>query len=134
MPAAGRRAEGQLDHARLELALLHIGEPIQQIEHPGIVGEDPGAEAPDAARLRGREQVSEERGADPLALPPVQYHEGHFRRVGAVGRLVAGHRNQLRCLARPALDDQGEPSPIVDLGEEPRPVRRQAPHHAKNRW
>src|SRR5262249_26415776 len=121
--------EEELDHARLELRFLDVGEPAQQVQHPDIVGQHICHKSPDPARGRRSEQLLQQHDPDALALPGIQHDEGDLRGVLAVRRLVPRHGDQLGRLSGSTLDDQGQPAAIVDVGENTRPIGWQSLHH-----
>src|SRR5712692_8070286 len=111
-PRAERREHGY--DARFSLALEHIGEAQEEVEHPRVISQHVSNEAMNAARLGGLEEIAEQRGADASILPAVLNDEGDLRRVLPVGGLVARHRDQL---ARLLLHDQRQPPAIVHVGQ-----------------
>src|SRR3989442_4210546 len=70
-PASAERSrqEGQLHHALLERALLHLAQALDESQHAAVVGEHPGPEPADTVGIGGPEQLAEEQRAQPAALP-----------------------------------------------------------------
>ena len=124
---AGHEEEAR--HAGGDASLADVGEAVEKVEHPRVLGEHVGSEAFDALGLRGLEQGAKEHGAKALALEVVLYDKGDLGGARVVGGFIAGHRDQLG--GRTVLGYEGKPPAVVDGGEQAGPIWRQTLHDAE---
>ena len=72
------------------MPLLDVAVAVDEIEHPHVIGQDPGAESPEPPRGSRREEGVEEDRAEASILPGIEDDEGHFGSA-VMRRFVARH-------------------------------------------
>ena len=62
--------------------LAHLTQQRDEVEHPAVIGEDPGSEPPGAIQLCGGSNSLNKHRAQPTILPAVLHDESHLGGTG----------------------------------------------------